>query len=56
MGAGDPPPGKLYLLKLEFSRILSGRTCNEEEPVHEKADHRKIEAARGWGEDIGSVP
>jgi transposase len=38
-------PGKLYQLKLEFSRNLNGRTGDEEEPVHGRADHRDIEAA-----------
>ena len=32
-------------LKLESSRNLSGRTDDEEESVHRRADHRDFEAA-----------
>jgi hypothetical protein len=42
----DLPPGKLNQLKLEFSRNLNGRTQDEEEPLHGKANHWDFEAAR----------
>src|SRR5271169_2021888 len=56
MGGAIPAPEKLDQSKLEFSRNVDRRTRHEEEPVHGRADHRDIEAARGRNKDGGSVP